>query len=559
MKRLTLLLLLFSISPARLGIGAVEVTATRAALSTADYRATAAGLAALRNGGTAADAAVAVSFALSVVHPQAGNIGGGGFLLYYEKATGALWALDFREVAPAAATANMFVNADGSVKPDSVTGALASGVPGTVAGMAAAHAKFGKLSWKTLLEPSIALASEGFATPAHMARTLVEEEDVRKIARFQKTGAVFYPDGKALPLGARLVQKELAETLKRIAQRGASEFYQGQTARKMVASLKREGGIITLRDLREYKVVWRAPVAIEFGPYRIYTMPPPSGGAVVLGEALGVLQSFDLATAGFQSARSVHLISEASRRAYIDRNQFIGDPAFVQVPFSDFFSEKKLEGMAKTIDPEKATPTTLLTQKGGAPEAEHTTHFSIVDSEGNIAAVTTTLNGFYGSGLVVDGGFLMNNTMDDFTAQPGKPNLFGLVQSSANQIRPGARPSSSMTPSIIMRNEKPHLVFGSPGGGTIPTTLLQVFLSVAVYGKSLAEAIEAPRYHHQDFPDELQFEQSRGDRKLIEQLKAMGHTTKERSDIGDVHAVMINGSRLTAVADSRRGGSPGGF
>lgn len=558
MKRLLSVVVLLFAAATHLN-AAVEVSSSRAALSTADRRATAVGLDVLRNGGNAIDAAVAVSFALAVVHPQAGNIGGGGFLLYYEKATGALWVLDFREVAPAAATVNMFVGEGDTVKPEAQTGALAAGVPGSVAGMGAAHEKFGSVPWKKLVEPSVLLATEGFAVTPHMAKTLAEEEDIRKISRFKKTAEIFYREGRPLLVGEPLVQKELGATLKRIADRGASEFYQGQTARRMIESLKGHGGIMTLRDLREYKPVWRAPVAVEFGPYRIYTMPPPSGGAVILGQALGMLKSFDLAAAGYQSPKSVHLISEALRRAHIDRNQYIGDPAFVQIRFSEFFSEKKLESLTATIDPEKATPTALLTSNRGTPESEHTTHFSIVDTQGNIAAVTTTINGFYGSGLVVDGGFLMNNTMDDFTAKPGKPNLFGLVQSASNQIRPGARPASSMTPAIIMKDEKPWLAFGSPGGGTIPTTLLQVFLGVAVYGKSLAEAIEAPRYHHQDYPDEVQFEKARGDRALAEKLKAMGHNIKERSDIGDVHAVMIEGKKLTAVADSRRGGAAGGF
>lgn len=536
-----------------------QLTASKAALATVDYRATAAGLNVLRNGGTAADAAVAVSFALAVVHPQAGNIGGGGFLIYYEKSTGALWALDFREVAPAAATAAMFVNPDGTVKPDSVTGALAVGVPGSVAGMSAVHKKFGKLPWKKVLEPSIALANEGFETTPLMTRLLVEEEDARKISSFKKTAALFFPEGKPLPPRSRLVQRELGETLKRIADRGAAEFYTGQTAKKLVGSLKSNGGIMTLRDLREYKVIWRAPLAVDFGPFRFYTMPPPSGGAVVVGQSLGMLNGFDLATSGFQSPRTTHLVVEASRRSFFDRNQFIGDPAFVQIPFGDFFSEKRIEALTRSIIVDKATPTITLTRNGGAPEAEQTTHFSIVDTEGNIASVSTTINGLYGSGLIVDGGYFVNNTMDDFTAKPGAPNLFGLIQSAANQIRPGARPSSSMTPSIVMRNDKPYLVFGSPGGATIPTTLLQVFLGVAVHGKSLTEAIEAPRYHQQDFPDVLHYEKSRHDKKLIAALTEMGHACVDRSDIGDVHAVLLEGGKLIAVSDSRRGGSPGGF
>lgn len=556
MMRALVLLLFFAgiTSP----LHAIELIAKRAALSTVDARATAVGVDVLRRGGTAADAAVAVNFALAVVNPEAGNIAGGGFLVYYEKSTGAVWTLDFRSVAPRAASAKMFLNADGSVKTDSRVGALSVAVPGAVAGMGAVHERFGKLSWAELIQPAILLANEGYVTDARLVRALLTESQDRKIEQFKRFASVFFPNGKPIEPGTRLVQKELARTLTRIAQRGPREFYTGQTGKNFVTSLRREGGVISLRDLREYKPLWRAPVAITFGEYRLYTMPPPSAAGIILGESLAMLRHFDLVSAGFQTPESVHLIAEATRRAYVDRNRYLGDPAFTKIPFADLLAEKRIATLAASIDRARATSTAAYVASA-TREREQTLHYSIVDTEGNIAVVTTTLNGWFGSGVIVDGGFITNNDMDDFATRPGVPNAFGLIQSAANEIRPGARPASSMSPTIIFKDGAPWLVFGSPGGSTIPTTLLQVFLHVAVHGKTLAEAVAAPRYHQQDFPEELQVEAARADRSLLPKLNEMGHGIKERSDIGDVHAIMFLDGRLIAVADARRGGAPGGF
>ena len=537
------------------------IVATRAALSTATPFSTSVGLSVLRRGGTAMDAAVAVSFTLAVVHPQAGNLGGGGFLLYYEADSKAVWALDFRETAPAASKRTMFLQADGTSSAASRTGALAAGVPGTVAGLAAAHGRFGTLPWKDLLAPASAIAREGFRTDVELYRELAEESEERKIEKFPGTAALFFPGGKALIAGSRLVQNELASTIDRIAAVGPSEFYKGETARRLVESMRANGGIISLRDLREYKPIWRAPLKIRFGAYDIYTMPPPSGGGMVLAETLNILSGFDLKKVGFQTVPAIHLQAEASRRAYIDRNRFVGDPAVTRIPFSDLLSGERAAGWRNSIDASKATPTVTLTEKDvTVSEGSDTTHFTIVDEKGNIASLTTTLNENFGSGfLIPELGFLMNNEMDDFTTAPGRPNRSGLVHGDANAIEPGKRMASSMTPTIIFRGPVPFMALGTRGGPTIPTSVLQVFLNVAVHGQSLSDAVAAARFHHQADPERIDYERGRPAQAVIEALHAMGHGVNGRDPIGDVHAVGFFEGKTIAVADPRRGGAAGGY
>jgi gamma-glutamyltranspeptidase / glutathione hydrolase len=555
---MTVAVLFITATPAFAGS---TVVAKKAALATASPYSTSVGLSVLRNGGNAIDAAVAVSFALAVVHPQAGNLGGGGFLVYYDAKTKAIWTLDFSETAPLASKIDMYILGDGNPGPGSRTGARAAGVPGTVAGLATAHERFGSRPWKELLGPAISLAREGVRVDEELHRELNEENEERKISQFTATAATFFPDGKAIAIGSKLAQPELAGTLERIAASGSTEFYEGETARRIVEETRKGGGIISFRDLRDYKAAWRAPVKLTFGDYQIYSMAPPSAGGLIIGEVLNILSGFDLAAAGYQTARSIHLQAEAARRAYIDRNQYIGDPTTTRIPYRELLSKTRAEHWRKSIDPRHTTPTaTLAKPELAAVESDHTTHFSIVDVEGNIASLTTTLNENFGSGFVVPRvGFFLNNEMDDFTTAPGKANRYGMVQSAVNAIEPGKRMASSMTPTLVMKNGKPFMTLGTRGGPTIPTTILQVLLNVIVFGKSLPDAVAAPRFHHQALPEEIFYEQGRAPEPLLEQIRALGHGLRARDSIGDVHAIAFQDDSIVAVADPRRGGAAGGF
>jgi gamma-glutamyltranspeptidase / glutathione hydrolase len=533
------------------------IVASRAALSTASPYATKVGLDVLRRGGNAIDAAVAVSFSLAVVHPQAGNIGGGGFLVYYDAATKGFWTLDFRETAPASATRDMYVEAPAGSR----TGPRAGGVPGTVAGLAAAHARFGTAGWKDLVAPAIAAARTGIVVDMELESDLQKQSEDRKIDQFASTAAVFYPDGKPAARGSTIVQADLAATLERIAQSGADDFYRGETAKRLVDGVRTGGGILGDRDLREYRPIWRAPLKIKFRDFEIYTMAPPSGGGLALAEALNILAGFDLRAAGYQTPRAIHLHAEAWRRAYVDRNRYIGDPASTRIPLSDLLSAARAEMWRNSIDVDRATPTVTL----GAPETTiieptETTHFTIVDQHGNIVSLTTTINGTFGSGFIVPGtGFFLNNEMDDFSAAPGRPNAAGLVQDAPNAIEPGKRMASSMTPTIIFKDSRPYLALGTRGGPTIPTTILQVFLHMVIHEKSLSEALAAPRYHHQALPERIDVERGRPPENILEELNAMGHGVYPRGPIGDVHAIAFEEGRIIAVADPRRGGAAGGY
>jgi gamma-glutamyltranspeptidase / glutathione hydrolase len=548
-----------AIAPA--GFAGSQVTASKAALSTVSPYATQAGLSVLKRGGNAIDAAVAVSFALAVAHPQAGNIGGGGFLVYYEAKSGSVWTLDFREVAPAAAKRDMYLQPDGTISVNSQTGPLAAGVPGTVAGLDAMHRKFGTRPWKELVQPAIALARDGVATDARLERDLNSARSKRKIDQFPSTAALFFPKGKALPANFRLLQNDLAATLTSIADSGAHEFYAGSLADRIVAAVQQAGGNLSHRDLSEYAPTWRAPIRVTFRDCDIYMMPPPSSGGLLIGEVLNILNSYDLAAAGFQTAKALHLVAEAERRAYIDRNKYLGDPATARIPYRELLSDTRAAAWRNTMNGERATPTISLAEPGSTPavESDHTTHFTIADAEGNVVALTTTLNDNFGSGFVVPGlGFLLNDEMDDFTPAPGKPNRYGLLQGTVNAIEPRKKMASSMSPTIVLRKGKPYLALGTRGGPTIPTTVLQVLLNVVVYGKPLDEAIAAPRYHHQATPDQIDYESS-APRRTVDALNAMGHSVVQGDDIGDVHALMFAAGKIIAVADPRDGGAAGGY
>jgi gamma-glutamyltranspeptidase/glutathione hydrolase len=551
---------LLLLSSATLHAGS-NITASSAALSTASPYATTVGLSVLKGGGNAIDAAVAVAFALAVVHPQAGNIGGGGFLVYYDAKTKAVWTLDFRETAPAAAQRNMFLMPDGKVSPDIRNGPRASAVPGTVAGLAAAHERFGSRPWKELLTPAISLARDGARVGSDLAADLSEAKSQRKIDQFPTTQAIFYPDGKPLGASDKLVQADLDATLERIATSGAAGFYEGETATRLIESTRANGGIISYTDLREYKPLWRAPLKIAFGDYALYTVAPPSAGGIVLAEALNILSGFDLAAAGFQSARLIHLEAEAERRAAIDRNRYLGDPAMARIPYRNLLSPQRAALWRASIDPNHATPTALLTEPGlTVAEGTHTTHFSIVDVERNIVSLTTTLNENFGSGFVVGGcGFFLNNSMDDFSAGAGKPNRYGMIQSGANAIEPGKRMVSSMTPTIVFRRDQPFMIIGTRGGPAIPTTILQVLINVIVFKKSLGDAIAAPRYHQQGLPEDIFYETERAPQQMLDALGKLGHGIRGREPIGDVHAIQFQSGRIVAVADPRGGGAAGGY
>jgi gamma-glutamyltranspeptidase/glutathione hydrolase len=496
--------------------------AAHAAVATASPYATQIGLRALQDGGNAADAAVAIAFALAVAKPQSGNIGGGGFAAYYDAATRGVWTLDFREVSPAAA------------KQSARAGVVAAAVPGAVAGIAALHERFGSKKWEGLLGPAIALARKG-------TRIDVELADAIKAAKQRKLEPFA---GGRVDAGATLVQSDLATTLERIAVSGAREFYDGETARHIVDDGHAAGGLISFRDLREYKPIWRAPLRIAFRNLDIYTVAPPSAGGLMMASMLKILSGLDLATNG------VHLIAEAERRAALDRDKYLGDPAFARIPLRELLSDERASQWRASINPKRATPTITLAEPVGAvTESAHTTHFTVVDAQGNIAAVTVTLGDDFGSGFMVPGcGFLLNNSMKDFSAA-----------ATPNAIEGTKRMASSMSPTIVLRDGRPFLAFGTSGGTAIPSIIVNVLINMIVNKKSLDDAIAAPRYDQQAVPEDIAYEQSRAPKAMLDALAALGHGTRPTEAIGDVQAVMIDRGKLVAVSDSRHGGSAGAF
>jgi gamma-glutamyltranspeptidase/glutathione hydrolase len=537
------------------GVAGSQASVKKAAVSSVSPVGTRVGVEALRRGGNAVDAAVAVAFALAVTHPQSSILGGGGFLLYFDAATRSVWALDFREVAPLLIKPALLAGANGMTKPG---GALSVAVPGGVSGLTAAHDRFGNLAWNALLKPAAALAREGLPVDARLAAQFARAKSERSIDQVRSTADAFYPDGKSPAIGARLRQNALAETLDRIGEMGASEFYRGTTARKIVSAMEQYGGVLNPRDLTEYQPMWRSPIRVDYRSYRIFTAPPPSDGGVILAEMLSILNPYDLASFGFQSPRSIHLIAEASRRAFIDRAQHAGDPAFARIPLQELLSEEHAARWRKSIELQRAT--TTLQARAAVRESTETTHISVVDAAGNAVSLTFSLGDHFGSGIVVPGcGFFLNNAMNGATLTAGSPDRDGLPQPSANTADPRKRVTSAMAPTIILDGEKLFMVIGTRGGPAIPTTLLQVFLNVAVYGLNLADAVAAPRYHQQATPDEIRFERGRGDPKTLRQLNEIGHGVREDEPMGDVHAIQVGPGGLTAVADGRDGGAAGGY
>jgi gamma-glutamyltranspeptidase/glutathione hydrolase len=542
--------------------GGQAVTATRGMVVTTDELASQVGVDVLAAGGNAVDAAIAVQFALAVVNPEAGNIGGGGFMLV-RLADGTAAALDFRERAPLAASRDMYLDSAGNPTDASLVGHLASGVPGSVAGMWAAHERFGSLPWATLVDPAIRFAS-GFEVRERFLNSL-DGGRARLLARFPTSAAQFLPRGGEPPLpGDTLRQPDLAATLIRIRDRGAEGFYSGETAELLVAEMERGGGIITLEDLASYEPAWREPISFSYRGHTILSMPPSSSGGATMAEIAHILELYDLAALGWHSAASLHLYAEAWRRAYADRNEVLADPDFVDIPLERFISPEYAAERAASISPTAATPSASVAPGlSAAPrEGENTTHYSIVDDDGNAVVVTTTLNSLYGSGVTVAGaGFVLNNEMDDFTIRPGTPNQYRLVQGVNNAIEPGKRMLSAMTPTIVLSPDgRLRMLTGTPGGATIITTVFQSISNVIDYGMNVVDAVNAPRVHHQHLPDQIFYEAEGLQPATVRELEALGHTLEERSGTsGDVQMILVSGDTLTGWSDPRRGGRAIGY
>jgi len=558
------------------------VRAENGMVVTTDAYASQVGIDVLREGGNAVDAAIAVQFALAVVNPEAGNIGGGGFMVT-RTADGTTTALDFRETAPAAATRDMYLDAEGNPTDASVIGHLASGVPGTVAGMWAAHERYGTLEWARLLQPAIDLAG-GFEVTERFLGSLGPGK-VADIRRFPATAAQFLPrDGEPPLVGDTLRQPDLARTLERIRDEGTDGFYAGETARLIVAEMQRGGGLITAADLADYEAVWREPVVADYRDHTLLSMPPSSSGGITMAEGANILEAWE--PGQFDDPLRIHRFAEAFRRAYADRNHYLADPDYVELPLevlsSDDYARFRRESVTETATPSDevepgveayaawspmaevgAAVDVEIEPTGTGPEGEHTTHFSIVDAEGNAVALTTTINSWYGSLVTVEGaGFVLNNEMDDFTAKPGVPNQFGLVQGENNAIEPGKRMLSAMTPTIVLDPQgELFMVTGTPGGSTIITTTFQTISNVIDHGMNVSQAVLAPRVHHQHLPDQIFVEPGGFSPATLEALRMRGHDVEVRSGIsGDVQAIRIlDDGTLEAQSDPRRGGRAIGY
>ena len=532
--------------------------AKNAMVVTAHPLATEIGLDILKKGGNAIDAAIAVQYALAVVYPVAGNIGGGGFMMIRMN-DGTTEALDFREKAPAAATRDMYLDAEKNViKGKSTRGHLAAGVPGSVDGMFEAFGKYSQLKdMKQLLAPSIKLAAKGFPITAQQAGNLNEKQNDFKA--LNTTMPVFVKD-TPWKKGDLLLQKDLAATLQRISDQGRAGFYEGETAAKVVAEMIAGGGIITLEDLKSYHSVWRKPVTEKYKQYEIISMPPPSSGGIALMQLLGSTANYEVSDWAFHSKNHIHLMAEIERRVYADRAKHLGDSDFYPVPIQELLDDDYLKMRMADFDLEKAGDSNDIEGGNFNPESEETTHYSIVDKDGNAVSVTTTINAGYGSKTVVSGaGFLLNNEMDDFSSKPGTPNFYGLIGAEANAIEPGKRMLSSMTPTIVTENNELRMVLGTPGGSTIITSVYQVFLNVAEFGMTMSEAVQAKRVHHQWLPDQISYEEG-VDVNVLSELKKIGHTIKQRGSIGRVDAILVNkDGTLEGAADNRGDDHAGGY
>ncbi|HEV2115143.1 MAG TPA: gamma-glutamyltransferase [Terriglobales bacterium] len=568
-----LLALVATIVPRPAAAAMQPVHAPHAMVVSVQGLASQAGVDVLRQGGNAVDAAVATGFALAVVHPQAGNIGGGGFMLV-RMGDGAAHFIDYREKAPAGATRDMYLDAQGNIIPGASTiGYKAIGVPGSVAGMVYAEKKYGKLTLAQVMAPAIRLARDGFAL------SWAEADEMRdpELAKFPASRQIFQRDGKYYQTGEIFRQPELATTLEKIAA-NPDDFYHGEMARQIAAAVEQGGGLITAQDLANYQVKERGPIRGTYRGYQIISAPPPSSGGIALVEALNILEGYDLGTLGSHSAESVHLTVEAYRRAFFDRAEFLGDPDFANIPVAQLVDKRYGEAWRASLDPHHASDSHQLKrppeftaleryaelhpQPLAVREPEHTTHYSVVDSEGNAVAVTTTLNDLFGSRVTVPGlGFLLNDEMDDFTSKPGVPNMFGLIQSPNNAIGPEKRPLSAMTPTIVLRNGRLFLVLGSPGGPRIITTVANILMGVVDYGMNIQEAVNAPRFHHQWLPDTVFLERGFSP-DTIKLLQEMGHKVMVEGYWSDGECIEIDpqsGERLGATDERNVSGKAIGY
>ncbi len=516
------------------------VKAQHGMVASVDAMATRVGVDILKQGGNAVDAAIAVGFALAVTHPQAGNLGGGGFMLL-RTAAGRTTAIDFREMAPARASRDMFLDKQGNADSKlSLTSHLASGTPGTVAGFALAAQKYGTLPLSTLLAPAIKLARDGIIVNDALADDLATYGK-ENLINHDNSRAIFYKaDGQPYQKGDRLVQKNLAHSLQLIAQQGPDAFYKGKIADEIAAEMAQHGGLIGKADLAAYRAVERKPVSGSYRGYEVFSMPPPSSGGIHIVQILNILENFDLAKWGFGSADAMQVMAEAEKYAYADRSEYLGDPDFVKVPQQALTSKAYAKTLAQQIDVNKARPSADIKPGKLAPyESNQTTHFSVVDKDGNAVAVTYTLNTYFGSGVVAgNSGILMNNEMDDFSARPGTPNVYGLVGGEANAIQPAKRPLSSMSPTIVAKDGKTWLVTGSPGGSRIITTVLQMVVNSIDFGMNVAEATNAPRFHHQWLPDQLRVEKGFSP-DTLRLLEAKGQHVKVLPAMGSTQSIMI--------------------
>ncbi|WP_396214902.1 gamma-glutamyltransferase [Gemmatimonas sp.] len=544
--------------PWRLKTGAGATFAAQVMAVSNSPAASAAAAQIMKDGGNAVDAAVALGFALAVTWPEAGNIGGGGYTIV-RLADGRTAALDYREVAPLAATRNMYLDANGKLTDKSVYGHLASGVPGAVAGLTALLERYGTMKLAAVMKPAIALARDGFVVDTALSGSI--ERASKTLLRFQ-SNSPFTPNRKPLAAGARLVQPDLARTLQAIADQGPKAFYASWIADSLVAEMQRGGGIITKADLAAYTPVWRAPIRTSYRGYALLSMPPSSSGGVTMAEAMNVLEQYPTLPA-YGSTRWFHFFGSAYQRAFIDRNAKLADPAFVPVPLAQLTSKNYAAKLRTTINDTRATPTrdldAAMTQ--AAREPEHTTHYSVVDAHGNAVATTTTLNNSWGSSVWVRGaGFMLNDEMDDFAAQPGKPNMYGLVQGESNAIQPGKRMLSAMSPTIVLDpKDQVLLVVGAAGGPTIITGTSQVILNVIEHRMTLGDAMRAPRVHHQALPDSLTFEAGGIRPAVLDSLRGFGHAMRELRSLVNVNAIMRVKGGWEGLPEPRRSGGAIGY